>query len=532
MQHFYDFECSCYLYKCYINCMSTALRLISGSSASWARIGVTMFTQLALVPFYLAHWDVETYGIWLAIQAMANVLYTLDYGHQTFLEFEFLRIGVDNRKELSNYLSSGVFIGICLSLFQILLIIIILVSGMLPTLLGELELVERSILYDAGIALLLQGVVWLVCTSATGLFTRALAPFGYYPRMSWWSVLNAALSVLASAVAVVFGAGLLLTSVIAAGVTVACSCFQYADIFRLFRREQIILRMPSLKLGWKNMLYSILISGRNLLENARQQGVRLILAPLAGASGLAAFSTMRTGANVALQGMASVSNPLMPDLMRFLHKRDQKRIELAFGTVWVVIAVVLAPAVVVLQAFIIPLYFIWTRGQIPFNPWLFAMLSQAVLVYALAQPAIAVVKGNNLLKPQFLISLLAAIVVAGGMWVLVPAAGILGAGISLLIAEVIAAAGYKIVASRWMVRAGLSWPRSSFLKVSASVWISAAAMDSLILLPQAKWFILTGSLLLLYWNVWRYWQVLPEIATERAKKMIVTVPIVKKLFAA
>ncbi|MCU7547499.1 hypothetical protein OCK74_00155 [Chitinophagaceae bacterium LB-8] len=510
--------------------MSTALRVISGSSAAWARIGVTMLSQLALVPLYLSHWTVETYGIWLAVQALANVIYTLDFGHQTFLEFEFLRIGKDNRKQLSNYLSSGVFIGVCLSIFQVLLIIIFLISGMLPSLLGELELVDRSILYDAGIALLLQGIVWLICTSMIGLFTRALAPFGYYARMSWWGVLNAALSIFAPVVAVVLGADLLITSLVAAGASIACSGFQYLDIFHLFRREQIIIGKPSLKLGWKNLLYSIIISGRNLLENTRQQGVRLILTPLSGAAGLAAFSTMRTGANVALQGMASVSNPLMPELMRFLHQRDQKRIELAFGTVWVVVVVILAPAVVVLQAVIKPLYSIWTRGQIPFNPWLFAMLSQTVLVYALAQPAIAVVKGNNLLKPQLSISAFAAIVVVGGMWVLVPAAGILGAGASLLLAEAIAAAGYKIVASRWMIQAGLSWPRRSFHIVSNSVWIAAGAMGTMICFPQVKCFILIGSLLLLYWNVWRYWQVLPELATERARKIIVTVPIVKKMF--
>ncbi len=511
--------------------MSTALRVISGSSAAWARIGVTMLSQLVLVPLYLSYWTVETYGIWLAVHALANVLCTLDFGHQTFLEYEFLRIGKDQPAELSKHLSSGIFIGICLSIFQALLIIILIVSGMLPTLFGEFKLANQSILHDAGIVLLLQGITWLICTSTTGLFTRALAPFGYYPRMSWWEVLNATLSIFAPVVAVVLGANLLITSLVAAGATIVCNCFQYCDIFHLFLKEQINISTPSLRLGLKNLLYSFIISGRNLLENVRQQGVRLILTPLSSATGLAAFSTIRTGANVALQGMATVSNPLMPELMRFLHQRDQKRIDSAFGTVWIVVVALLAPAVVMLQAFIKPLYFIWTRGQVPFNPWLFATLSQAVLIYASAQPAIAVVKGNNLLKPQFSISALAAIVVIGGMWILVPDVGILGAGVSLLIAEVIAAAGYNVVASRWMMHAGLSWPSNHFHIVSASVWIAAAAMGAMIWLPDAKWFILIGSLLLLFWNVRRYWLVLPEIATERVRKMIVTFSKAKKKFA-
>jgi hypothetical protein len=65
--------------------MSVAKRLISVTAASWARIAVNMLSQLLLVPVYLIYWDVSTYGIWIAIQALVNILSMVDFGHQTFL---------------------------------------------------------------------------------------------------------------------------------------------------------------------------------------------------------------------------------------------------------------------------------------------------------------------------------------------------------------------------------------------------------------------------------------------------------------
>src|SRR5687768_13248806 len=117
--------------------MSTAAsRLISGSLATWALIAVTIVSQIALVPVYLIYWSVEEYGIWLAIQAIINVLSTVDVGYQNFLGYEFFKFAKD-RPLVSKHLWSGIFISIGISIAQIILIVIFLASGALPVLLGE-----------------------------------------------------------------------------------------------------------------------------------------------------------------------------------------------------------------------------------------------------------------------------------------------------------------------------------------------------------------------------------------------------------
>ncbi|RYE13496.1 MAG: hypothetical protein EOP45_21095, partial [Sphingobacteriaceae bacterium] len=315
--------------------MSTAARLISGSAASWARIGVTIVSQIVLVPLYLSHWDVDTYGIWLAIQALAGLLFTIDLGHQEYLGFEFMRLGKNHSLQISQNLYSGIIIGVILSIFQLLLICLLIKSNILPQLLGKSRILNADSITTAGFVLIFQGVAWLISTSTTGLLFRALAPFGYYPRMAWWNFFSTIITTVAPIVAVIMGAKLLMTGFIAAAVAIVFSIPLYFDLFRLLKKESIPFSPPNLKLGLKNFSFSLAVFGKISLENLRQQGVRIVLAPLSGVTALAAFSTMRTGANVALQGLNTITNPMIPDLMRFLQQRDQARSEAAFGTVWV-----------------------------------------------------------------------------------------------------------------------------------------------------------------------------------------------------
>src|SRR3989337_2591357 len=194
--------------------MSTAARLISGSAASWAQIAVTMASQIVLVPIYLNYWDVETYGVWLAVQGIMSVLSMLDYGHQNFLAYEFVRLGINDKLALSKYLWSGIVMSFLISLFQVILIVLFFFTGTVAFLLGMSDTENITLLNSAGIALFLQGFSWMVCVTIAGLMGRALATFGYFPRTAWWSVLAAIVTAVVPLIAVVMGADLVITSVV------------------------------------------------------------------------------------------------------------------------------------------------------------------------------------------------------------------------------------------------------------------------------------------------------------------------------
>jgi O-antigen/teichoic acid export membrane protein len=419
--------------------------------------------------------------------------------------------------------------GWIICLLQIILIVIFIFSGILAFLLGDSGIQNTSLIDSAAVALVIQGFAWLLLASSPGLMGRALATFGYFPRTAWWTVVGVTVTALSPLFAVIMGAELVITSLVLMIGTAIYTLPIYLDFFKLLKKEKIGLVKPSLSIGYKNFRKSLPLLGKSLFENVRQQGVRLVLTPLAGPVGLVAFSTMRTGANVALQGLNTIVNPLLPDLMRFLHARDQPRTESAFATIWILVIAFMAPGVVILQTMIEPLYVLWTQNKVSFNPLLFAFLSLGVLVYAVVQPAMAVVIGNNLTKVQLALTTLAAIIVLAFLILSVPLIGIVGAGAALLLAEISAAAGYKIYAKRWLRQNDLQWPSRAFHIAIAALIIAAVSLAGLIIAPQFKWMLLPVSMLLFGWNVLRYWRILPQIAKENARNLALKIPVVSTM---
>jgi hypothetical protein len=148
---------------------------------------------------------------------------------------------------------------------------------------------------------------------------------------------------------------------------------------------------------------------------------------------------------------------------------------------------------------------------------LFMLLSSGVLVFAAAQPAMVIVTGNNLLRQQVVLAAAAATLVLGGMFLLVPRLGIAGAGVALLVAELVATIGYRNAAQRWLRANGLEWPRRLSRIAAGSVAIAAAGMALSVVFPRGRWPIVAATELLLGWNLLRYWQALPPLATQRAR---------------
>jgi len=500
--------------------MTTTKRLISGTAASWTRIAVTIVAQILFVPVYLTHWNINIYGLWLGIQALLSLLTIIEFGHHNFLEFEFLKIGSSQPKKIAINLWSGVALAITLGLLINLIIIILVVSGTVESLFANASSLPKSLIHEAGYVLLILSVVNTLTTSAGGVLGRALSPFGYYSRMCWWGVWTAVLTTCAPVVAIALGADFLRAGLVLGVGTLLCNIPLFIDVFRILKKENIIHKRISIKVGLKNFASSLVISLKDLLESFRQQGIRVILIPIVGPAGLTAFSTTRTGANLALQGLNTITNPLMPELMRFLNEKDQNKMEVSFGTIWFIVIALLSPGMIILQSFVGPLFIIWTKGKIPFDPLLFATLSLNVLIYALSQPAIAVVRGNNLLKPQILISTISASVLVFALFVVVPIKGIIGAGLALMISEVISCFCYFYIAKRWLNINGLSWPKRGALLAATAVCITTLSLFGIVYFPALKIWICLISFLLLAWNTLQYYSSLPIFFKLRVKNMV------------
>ncbi|WP_428313498.1 lipopolysaccharide biosynthesis protein [Hydrocarboniphaga sp.] len=210
----------------------------------------------------------------------------------------------------------------------------------------------------------------------------------------------------------------------------------------------------------------------------------------------------------------------MPELMRYLATRDQQRTESTFAVVWLILCAVLSPGVLIIQAFAPSLFPIWTRGKIPFDPALFSMLSTGVLIFALAQPAAAVVAGNNLLRSQLVVSTLAALITVAGMLFLVPLYGIRGAAIALLVAEIFNLSCYVVRAATWMTANRMRWPLHAFSAAFISVVAVAIGLFAMTSFPDFRIESLILTLLLEMAVTFFYWHQLPLVGRARALDLL------------
>ena len=507
---------------------TTSSRIISGSLASWSQIIINLTAQLLFTPIYLSYWTSDQYGIWLTFLAATGFLQIIDTGHQTYLGNKFLILGPSKIYEISQNLSSAIPIATILSVIQIALTFIIV-----NTLWFE-ELIDKTgantEFNSLQILLVTQACTWGLTGSLGGLFTRALNPFGYFSRFSWWQTLLQTSMFILPMLSVILGYGLLVTGMAMLTGILLLNILVLMDVKRLLEYEKVKFVRPKIVQGFTNLKYSLILTTKAILEMFRQQGARLILSPLAGASEMVAFSTMRTGANVTMQGLNSITNPMMPEVMRFLNQKDQNKLETAFGTIWIILIALLAPTIVLLQGFVEPLFIAWTRGQIAFDSQLFGVLSMSILFFAICQPAIGVVNGNNLLRPQLILSVITALIAVFGMFILIPSNGIRGAGISLLSAEIVSSVGYCLFANNWLTKNGLRWPKKLAIIALISILLSASNMVLLAKFSEMKFYIIVTIIFFMTINLIWFVKNLPELAIERLYSLIRNFSILKKMY--
>ena len=422
-------------------------------------MGVTVVSQLAFVPLYLSYWSPAEYGVWLAVQALQVMTTLVDIAHLNYINFEFLRIGSRNRPALEQLFWTTIPVALAIGLLQLLGVGIFVALGWDRPIYGISSSPNgEQIASQAGIVLLLLVGAWALHGSLGGITTRAISAFGYYSRVGWWNVLLALVTSALPAVAVTMGANLLEAGIVLASSTLLCSLAIQIDTARLLRSVGFGKAAISWPLAVRTLGRSLVLLVRITLDNFRNQGIRIVLAPLAGAAEMATFSTMRTAANVAMQGLNTIANPMLPELMRFLGNREGDKAVLSLSTVWIVVLALLTPAILIFQVVAPWAFEAWTHGKMEFDPLLFAMLSVSVLFYALAQPAAAIAQGNNLLGVQVFMSILSAAVLGIGIIGLYPLLGMRAAALVLALSEFSNLVGYTWVSQRWLKQNSMIWP--------------------------------------------------------------------------
>jgi O-antigen/teichoic acid export membrane protein len=435
--------------------MSTLSRIISGTAASWTRLAIGLLTQLFLVPLFLSHWNASTYGSWIGTFALTGLFQFVDVGHHNYIGFEALRLGANARSEIARLHRSAVRVAHLLSLAALALITLLAFFDAPSRLVGS-HAGERS--FEVGMLLLMPAVTWLLFGNWCSVAGRVLLPFGYFAPIAWWQVAGAIVTAVASAFALRAGGGLLKVGV-AYHVTYALYslvCARY--LRRWIVRERLHLADVDYAFGFGNLVRSLAISVKSVLEMFRQEQIRILIAPFVGAASLVLFVTTRTVANVLITGLATITNPVLPELLRYLSNNDAIKTTAIMTVLWMIVVGGLVPAAAGAQLFIEPAFIYWTRGKVPFDAGLFALFSMGVIVFAFSRPPMAVVQGLNILRPQLVASFIATAIAVVGAAASATSVGIKAAAFALLLGEVVVAVIALLVMRKEFASRGIAWP--------------------------------------------------------------------------
>lgn len=504
--------------------MSTPSRLLKGTSLTLSRVGIMIFGQILTVPIYLSHWDAQTYGIWLILQGMLGYLSLFSVAFQQFSYGEVLKQGPNANDAVRRLYWNSLCFGYAIAALEFVAIL-----GFGPGLveiavISSIDQNEHKVAVTVFYIILLYSLQNVLVTSFRTITAQTLTIYGHYPRMAAWGVVNVATTLGAPPIAVLMGADLFLAGLVLVVAHAVPSVLSAIGLVRLARCYALLRSQPiDWRLGLCNALYSLPLAGRTFIDSFRQQGFRIILGTYAGATVVTALATTRTFANVLHQGLSTITAPLMPELMRYVVNRDQDRMEGAFAIVWLCVFALLVPGVLILCLLAEPVFVFWTRGAVSFDPVLFLTLLVTVIIFASAQPAAAILQGQNRIAWMISISVVAALCLGAFTFLLVAPFGLVGAGFALLGAELCAATLTVAGAVRALRKSGLDFPRHSFSLVAANVGV-VFGLSLLAVTALDEWstfMVLPFAVNALFATL--YWATIPALARGRIRSVLATI---------
>ena len=455
--------------------MSTVKNIFLGTISSWISVGTGIVTQLVFTTIALSWWTVDDFGLWLALLVIPTLFTIPDCAFHVYMEGEFLKLGKNNPEQVSQLMSDGLIVAFLIALVELLVVLSLVYFEVFARICG-LETSDPRVLVCNFFAIG-NAIIWLAFGAIPGLCSRMLVAIGYFTRVTYWGTASILLFSLVPTVVVCVGGKVSHVAVASVVVRLAYAIAFSIDCLALCRIEKIRYVQPILANSFTYWRRSLILVTEGMSEQLRQQGIRFLLAPFSGSVGVASFVTTRSGANLALQSLNVVGGPVVPQIMRYIREKDQVRLEGMLGWLYLFTLTFFFPVVIGLQLLLPIIFPFWTRGKIEFDPVLCGALLTSLIVYSCAQPAIVIVRSNNLLIPQLSIGVIVGVSTVVSFLMLANTFGVSAAAFAILIADLIASTSYICIANRWLPSKHLCWPWATFKWVLTG---AAAAVGILI----------------------------------------------------
>lgn len=429
-------------------------RLRKGLGAQGFGQAVNLFIRLAEVPLFLAFWGPERYGEWLMVAAIPAYLAMADGGFTGTTQREMtMRMGAGDRQgALAAFQSTWVLL---LIVSTVVMVVSVLITLLLPL---DQWLSLKSMPGDTLTAVILLLTAHIIVSFQGGLIYGGYSCEGRYARGTFLIAVTYLLD---------FG-GLALAVMLGGGPVEASLGFLVGRLIGLLIFLHDLPKVaPWLRFGWRHAsrlqvarLFrpSLASMAFPLGEALNIQGMRMVVGLVLGPVVVAAFTSIRTLSRIALNPILRVARLTEPemshafgagshDLMRKLFVRSSQL------TLWSVL-----PTCMVLWFVGEPLLNMWTRGQIPLDAPLYALLLLASVANSLWVTALTVSFATNRHEGTALFYAVTQCVTLLLTFIFTHQFGIAGAGLGLIVAE--------IALMLWVISQGLRLSGTTF-----SYWI-------------------------------------------------------------
>ena len=464
--------------------MSSTSRIISGSYAGLTRNFFSVLINIIALPIYLSYWSVDLYATWILLLAIIVLIKIPIFSYQQYLENEFLKLGKNKKDEISEILYSSTLIIFILSIVVLAITIVAIESS---------DILYFFKIKESFIDSVKTGIIILFTAEIVGflqsLFLRALYPFGYYPKVSWVGLIHAVLVPLSQIIPVILGFKLIGVCIATFLVLQIYWIVCFFIFFKIYKKEKILFKKFEFKKNLNHLKKSTFLLFSNSFHFIREEGVRLILAPVVGTIEMVAFAIMRAGSNFIQRFLSAGTGSILVEFIGYINANEKEKFSSIITIMYFVLCFVIMPFALIVQ-FVAPFIFkIWTKNLIIFDPIVFATLTSMLLITITYKPAQMIISGKNIYKSDFLITLITGLIYIFSLFYLVPKLGIRGAGYSLFFGQIAYLIIAFYIASKWLNNNFISFPKKIFILTISNLFLTILFIFAIIHFNERGFFL-------------------------------------------
>ena len=408
-------------------------RLVRVSVATWVCTLITLAIQLISVPICLHFWGRDIYGTWLSVFAAFTMLRTIDYGHTLYVGNKLNVLYHTNDHELRVNLASALWGVAILGLIQISFVIILYYTNSMGIIIGR----QDNLRYHEQVfmGLMVMSICWICSASYIGIVHRILNPLGMLYQSTWmmmWLQVALFFAIISAAILKfnVFHTAILF-AIVQTGFYISSAIYVKLRLPQYFPWW----RDSNYKVGVRNIIYSLPVTAGWMMTQGGISAIVLLISSCLGPAAVPIFTTLRTISNLWTTLINSLTQPMIPELVRFHAKGECKKLITVNKVYWALISSIINLSVILIYPFLGIVFAFWTWHHLSFNKSLLSLMLASIIVMSMGALMNAFLAGINQFSYIVVSSALRGLLVLFLGWLLLPKYGMIGLGFAILIAE-------------------------------------------------------------------------------------------------